>query len=309
MGNAETIARVNRAIAAVAAQQHGVVSRQQLRQLGLTDRTITQRAKSGRLHPVGRGVFSVGHGRIGRHGQMLAAVLACGRWAVVSHGTAAELLGLWDKKGAAVDLIAAGQSGRRVHGIRGHFVPMPEDDEVDVWNGVPCTTASRTLVDLAGVLSEKSLRRLVEQAATLRLLDLQAVDRALQRGRRRGAPGLRAVLADWRTEDEQLPRLRSPLEARLFAALNRAGLPLPQCNVRLLVDGHRFEIDFLWQVQRLVIETDGQLSHHTTAAFHRDRFRDQVLAAAGYRTARVTWDQMEAEPQAVISRIRRMLGG
>lgn len=302
-------AGVNHAIAAVATQQHGVVSRQQLRQLGLTDRAITQQAKSGRLHPVAPGVFSVGHGGIGRHGQMLAAVLACGNRAVVSHGTAAELLGLWEKKGATVDLIAAGQSGRGVTGVRRHFVPTPEDDEVDVCDGVPCTTASRTLVDQAGVLGEKSLRRLVEQAATLRLLDLQAIDRVLQRGRRRGAPGLRAILADWRTEDERLPRLRSPLEARLFAALSRAALPLPQCNMRLVVDGHRFEVDFLWRDQRLVIETDGQRSHHTTVAFRRDRFRDQILMAAGYRTARVTWDQMEAEPRAVISRIRRMLTG
>ncbi len=238
---------------------------------------------------------------------MLAAVLACGDGTVVSHGSAAELLGLWDKRSLVIDVIAPGQSGRKIQGVRRHYVRMPGQDEVEVRDGIPCTTASRTLVDMAGGLGEWSLRRLVEQAATLRLLDVRGVDRVLRRGCRCGAPRLRAILAAWRSEDERLPRLRSPLEARLLAALVEAGLPPPQCNAEISIDGHRFEIDFLWRERRLVIETDGEQSHRTRAAFRHDRWRDQVLAAAGYRTARVTWSHIEDELAATIARIQRML--
>jgi len=85
------------------------------------------------------------------------------------------------------------------------------------------------------------------------------------------------------------------------------GLPRPGCNVRLQIDGHWLEVDLLWEEQRLAIETDGEETHGTRAAFQRDRWRDQLLVAAGYRTARVTWEQVRDEPSAVINRIARML--
>jgi hypothetical protein len=115
------------------------------------------------------------------------------------------------------------------------------------------------------------------------------------------------LLAPWRSEDESPPRLRSALEARLLAAVVEAGLPRPQSNVVLQIDGNHLEVDLLWDEQRLVVETDGQETHRTPVAFHRDRWRDQVLTAAGYRTARVTWDQMEDEPAETLARIQRML--
>jgi very-short-patch-repair endonuclease len=281
-------------VAAVAERQHGVVSTRQLRTLGLTDQMIATRVASGALHPVFRGVFAVGHPGIDRRGRLLAAALACGDGSVISHGSAAELLGLWDVKSALVDLIARGQSGRKIDGVRWHRVRMPGADEVTVCEGILCTTASRTLVDLAGKLRRKSLARLVEQAAVLRLLDVEGVDRMLARGRRLGAGQLRAILAPWRG-GQQLPRLRSGLEARLLAAVLKAGLPRPRCNAQLQVEGQHLEVDFLWAEQRLVIETDGAQFHETPTTFRRDRWRDQLLTAAGYRTARVTWSQLEDE--------------
>jgi hypothetical protein len=163
------------------------------------------------------------------------------------------------------------------------------------------------LVDLAGSLGEKSLRRLVEQAAVLRVLDVACVDRVLARGRRRGAPGLREILGPWRNENEKTPRLRTLLEARVLPALVVAGVPPPKCNVKLRIDRHLLEVDLLWEEQRLAIETDGEETHRTRAAFQHDRWRDQVLMAAGYRVARITWRQLENEPAPVIARIRRML--
>lgn len=240
---------------------------------------------------------------------MLAAVLASGERAVLSHGSAAELLGLWDKRPVPVDVIAPSQSGRKIQDIRWHNVRRPLPDEIEARDEIPCTTVSRTLVDMAGRTSRASLRRLVEQAAVLRQLDVREVDRVLERGRRRGAPNLRAVLDVWRPLDERKPILRSPLEAKLLPVLLESGVPRPECNVKLRIDsGRPVEIDMLWRDQRLAIESDGEETHGTRAAFQSDRQRAQRLVAAGYRVAGVTWRQAEDETSAVVERIRRMLG-
>jgi very-short-patch-repair endonuclease len=238
---------------------------------------------------------------------MLAAALACGAKTVVSHGSACELIGLWDVQPTLVDVIPPNWSGRAIDGIRWHRVRFPEGAEVEERKGVPCTSPSRTLVDMAGRSGWTSLRRLVEQAAILGLLDVHEVDRILALGRRRGAPRLRAILSPWRNTTERRPKLRSRLEARLLPRLISEGLPSPRCNVNLQVYGHWLEVDMLWEKQRLAIETDGEETHATPAAFQRDRWRDQLLVASGYRTARITWLQVRDEPTAVVSRIARML--
>lgn len=239
---------------------------------------------------------------------MLAAVLACGDGTVLSHGSAAELLGLWDKRPMPVDVIAPRRAGRKIQDIRWHNVRRPLPDEVEVRDEILCTTVSRTLVDMSGRTSRASLRRLVEQAAVLRELNVREVDRVLARGRRRGAPNLRAVLEVWRTDDERRPVLRSPLEAKLLPVLLESGVPCPECNVKLRIDGGTpVEIDMLWRDQRLAIEADGEETHGTRAAFQSDRRRAQRLVAAGYRVAGVTWRQAEDETSAVVARIKRML--
>ncbi|HEY6550162.1 MAG TPA: DUF559 domain-containing protein [Solirubrobacterales bacterium] len=238
---------------------------------------------------------------------MLAAALACDEDTVVSHGSAAELLGLWDKQLPVIHVIPPDWSGRKVPGIRWHRVRLPLLDEIEVRNGITCTTTSRTLTDMAGTSSWVQLRRLVEQAAILRQLDVDEIDLILSRGRRRGAPRLRTILAGWRGTAERRPQIRSRLEARLLPLLIEEGLPVPKTNVKLNVDGNRFEIDLLWQEQLLAIETDGEETHGTRVAFQRDRKRDQILVAAGYRTARITWRQVVDEPTAVANRIARML--
>lgn len=238
---------------------------------------------------------------------MLAATLACESGTILSHGSAAELLGLWDKQLPVIHVIPPDWSGRKIPGIRWHRVRPPDLDEVIVRNRVLCTTVSRTLVDMAGQSGSGQLRRLVEQAAILRQLEIEEIELVLSRGQRRGAARLRAILRPWRGTAERRPRLRSRLEARLLPRLIEEGLPAPRCNAKLQIDGHRLEIDMLWQEQRLAIETDGEETHGTEAAFQRDRWRDQLLVAAGYRTARITWRQVQDEPIAVVNRIARML--
>lgn len=307
MGGIERTASLNHAIGGLAKRQHGIVSRRQLRELGIGDSTITARMASGYLHPLFREAFAVGHPAITRRGRMLAAVLACEQGTVLSHGSAAELLGLWDKTLPVFHVIPPDWSGRKIPDIRWHRVRLPLPDEVEVRDGIPCTTISRTIVDMAGTSGWGQLRCLVEQAAIMRQLDVDGIDLVLSRGRRRGAPRLRAILAAWRGTAEPRPKVRSRLEARLLPRLIEEGLPTPRTNVKLHVEGRGLEVDLLWDEQRLVIETDGEETHGTSAAFQRDRWRDQLLTAAGYRIARVTWAQVRDEPSAVVSRIARML--
>lgn len=294
-------------IAKLAQRQHGVVSTGQLRAAGLSDEMISTRVADGTLHRVFRGAHAVGHRAIGRRGRMLAAVLACGEEAVLSHGSAAELLGLWDRQQAVIHVIPPKWTGRKIDGVRWHGVRYPAEDEVTVVDGISCTTASRTLVDIAGSVGAKTLRHLIEGAAVRRLLKVHEVDEILARGRRRGARQLRVALIPWRSGGGEVPVLRSRLEARLFPALIEAGLPRPLCNHPLVLEGRRIEVDMLWEGQRLAIETDGEETHGTRDAFERDRDRDQRLAVAGYRTARVTWRQVEDDLSAVVERIARML--
>jgi very-short-patch-repair endonuclease len=307
MDGTKRTASLNYRIGDLAGQQHGVVSRRQLRARGIEDSTITLRIASGYLRPLFRETFAVGHSAIPKQGRLLAAVLACEEGTVLSHGSAAELLGLWERQLPVVHVIPPDWSGRKIDGIRWHRVRLPDADEVEIKDGVPCTTVSRTLVDMAGWMGWSSMRRLVEQAAILRQLDVEEIDRILSLGRRRGAPRLRRTLAPWRGTREERPVLRSRLEARLLPLLIEEGLPAPRTNVKLRVDGQRLEVDLLWEEQRLAIETDGEETHGTQAAFQRDRWRDQLLVAAGYRTSRITWQQMRDEPDAVVSRIARML--
>ncbi len=226
---------------------------------------------------------------------------------MLSHGSAAELLGLWDKQLPVMHVIPPDWSGRKIGGIRWHRVRLPLPEEIEIRDGITCTTISRTIVNMAGESGWGQLRRLVEQAAVMRRLDAGEIDLVLSRGRRRGAPRLRTILAPWRETREERPVVRSRLEARLLPRLIEEGLPAPRTNVKLCIDGHPFEIDLLWDEHRLAIETDGEETHGTRVAFQRDRKRDQILTAAGYRTARVTWAQVRDEPNAVVNRIARML--
>ncbi|HET7454625.1 MAG TPA: DUF559 domain-containing protein [Solirubrobacterales bacterium] len=171
------------------------------------------------------------------------------------------------------------------------------------------TTAARTLVDLAGMLRLPDLRKVVGRAAIRRKLDLQAVDIAIYNAKgRRGLKKLELALIPYRTKDGKVPDVRSDFETLVLPQLLDMGLPRPSTNAPLHVDGERFLVDFFWEKERVVVETDGRETHETPTAFQDDRRRDQFLVAAGYRVLRITWDQLHGERQAVLRRVSRALG-
>jgi uncharacterized protein DUF559 len=254
-------------------------------------------------------VYTVGHRSISRYTHLRAAVLACGEGAVVSHLTAAAVHKLWDKWPVSIDVTVPIEAGRKIDGIRCRRCRYPEPEEVEVRQGVAITTVARTLVDLAGILSSKTLRKAVGRAAILRKLDLQAVDIAIYNAkRRRGLKALELALIPYRAKDGKVPDVRSDFETLVLPDLIEMGLPRPECNAPLHIEGERFLVDFLWAHQRVIVETDGRETHETPDAFQSDRRRDQFLAAADYRALRITWHQIHGEREAVLARVARTLG-
>ena len=186
-------------------------------------------------------------------------------------------------------------------------MPYPARSEWAYLHGIPCTTAARTIVDLAGTYGEDELRDAVERAATERKLDLAAIDAILASGpRRRGAPCLRRVLNDWRpvAETARYATFRSLFEAKLLPLVAAAGLPLPRFNVPVQTAERILEVDLLWEYARFVVEADSRKHHGIEVAFERDHRRNRELFAAHYGVLPVTWREVEEEADAVLTTIR-----
>jgi very-short-patch-repair endonuclease len=291
-------------IAQFAARQHGVVAAWQLHAIGLSDDQVALRAEVGWLHQLHRGVYAVGHRRLTEHGRWSAAVLACGPGAVLSHHSAAALWRLRPARDdAVVDVTIPTRAGRRRR--RGIAVHRPRSfvaGETMVHEDIPVTAPARTLLDLAAVLPRRAVERAIDEAARLRLCNHDDLARIVFEGpARAGRRRLRAVLG---SHSIGSTLTRSELEERFLALCRRRALPHPEVNVPLL----DYTVDFHWPDAGLVVELDGQASHGTRAAFHRDRDRDSHLAAHGFRTLRFTWWDVVARPAVVAHRVVRVLG-
>lgn len=231
----------------------------------------------------------------------MAAVLACGRGAVVSHRSAAALLGLLDEGPVVIDVIAPPSRGRKIDGIRFHRVRPPRLEETGTMRGIPCTSPARTLVDLAGVVGEWTLRSAFERAARREWLDLAAIEASID-PRRRGMKVLLALIEEWRGAAPLLGKrgkLKSPLEAKVLPLLVQRDLPPPLFNAPVQIANGRIEVDFLWPNHRFALEADSRDFHGTAVAFERDRWRDRELMRAGYSVLRVTSLQAEREAEAI----------
>ena len=292
----------------MAARQHGVISRRQLRALGMSDAAISRATSTGRLHPVFRGVHALGHPRVGERGRLMAAALACGDGAAISHRSAAALLGLLDKGPVVIDVIAPPSRGRRIDGIRFHRVRPPRRDEVGTASGIPCTSPARTLVDLAGTVGDRTLRSCFERAAQRKSLDVPAIEASMDPGRR-GNRSLRRLVDEWRRAAPIAGKgpLRSPLEAKILPLVLVRDLPAPLLNAPVEIANGRIEVDFLWPEHRFALQADSRDFHATPIAFERDRWRDRELMRAGYSSLRVTHHQATTEAAAIAETIAARL--
>lgn len=292
---------VEERIAGLAARQHGLATRSQLLGIGLTGAQVRSRVRTKRFRELQRGVYLVTGVRMPRSREM-AAALACGPGAVVSHRSAAALLGLLPHPGksAPVDVTVPGSDRGRRPGVRAHRVIQLDPDEVAEADGIPITSAPRTVLDLARVLRGRELERALTRAERKELTSrTELLSLVARQPGRRGIRGLRALLLD----EGRRAVTRSEAEERFLVLVRRAQLPAPEVNV--VVGG--YEIDFLWRGERLAVEVDGFAYHSSKATFESDRRRDASLSARGLRVVRITWRQITHEPEAMLVRLAQAL--
>ena len=297
------------AVSALAARQHGVVSVAQLLEIQRTRRMIARRVACGWLHRIHHGVYAVGHANISREGHWMAAVLACGPGAVLSHRSAAAHLGIRSTSAAWVEVSSPGRAGHSRHGIRVHSGETLAATDVRVVDAIRCTTVERTIFDLSAVLDRDALELALHRAESRgSSLDFGALAGLLERlPGRRGTARLRALLG--RPAELTDARAKSMMERRFLGLCRKALLPLPHLNawIPLPIPAGGLEVDFTWPDRRLAVETDSATFHGTTRARRNDPARDRALMLAGWRVARYTWWDITAEPQRVASEVRALL--
>ncbi len=294
---------LDRLVGDLAEAQHGLVARYQLLELGMGAGAIEDRLARGLLRRALRGVYAVGHARTDLRARWMAAALNAGPGAVLSHRSAAALWGLLPARRIDPEVTRSKRTRLRP-GVRIHQSTLRED-EVSAVDRIPVTSLSRTLVDLAAVSTRQQVEQAFNEAEVRGLTDRLSVPELLERRpRREGARLLRAILA---SDDHSRGITRKELERRFAALLDSTDLPKPRRNAHIAIDGQFFEVDCLWVEQRLIVELDGRAVHGTAMAFECDRRKDRVLIAEGWRVTRVTWQQLDGEPDAVIVDLRRAL--
>jgi very-short-patch-repair endonuclease/predicted transcriptional regulator of viral defense system len=285
-------------IAGLAERQHGVVALRQLRALSLSASGVRKRVARGYLHRVHRGVYAVGRPGLTKNGRLMAAVLAYGPDAVLSHRSAAGIWGLRPDNRPNVEVSIPRGGIRPRPGIDVHASGTLTPDDVTVHDGIPVTTVARTLVDLGDVANRRAVETAVEQAEVLRLFDQHAIEQAIRRASNRQGPALLTSVLEDLARGQTLTE--SELEEAFLAIVREAGLPDPEANTWMtLPDGTPARIDFLWRPQRLAVEIDGHPFHRTRQSRERDARRDQLMRLAGYEPLRFTGRQVSEDRQWV----------
>lgn len=293
---------LDREIARLALGQHGVVARRQLLGMGMGSGAIDLRLERGRLHELHRGVYVVGVRRVSQRGRWMAAVLASGLEAVLSHRSAARLWRLIPPAAERIEVTAPGRQVRR-EGIKAHRSRLREDEWL-AWDGIPVTSPFRTIFDLAAVVKMRELERAFHEAEAREVTDRVSLPVLLERyPGRRGSKDLRALLR----ARGPIGITRNDFEEAFVALVDRFGLRRPRMNAPLAVRGRFFEIDALWEGQRVAVELDSREIHGTHKKFESDRQRDRILVAEGWRTMRITWRQLKREPEAIAADLRSAL--
>jgi very-short-patch-repair endonuclease len=292
----------------LAARFHGVVSRAELLGVGIPMHAFEYRLKRGRLHLLFDGVYRVGP-VAAPHEREAAALLACGPrrngepGGVLSHTSAARLWGLTLAQTAHADAIdvTVGRYRRPSAGLRLHRVTHLHPDDVTLLDGLTVTTPARTIADMASIVNGRTLEQMLAFAEREGLSSMKTVLATIDRlPRRKGIRRLRELC----TAADAPSLTRSDAEARFLALARKGQLPPPKTNVQVL----GYEVDALWRAEKLIVEVDGFAFHSSRDAFERDRVRDSQLGAHGYRVMRVTWKQLQEEPEAVLVRVALALG-
>jgi hypothetical protein len=282
------------------ARQYGVFALWQVRATGLTENAVQKRCRAGRLHRIHRGVYAlVPRSLLSREGHWLAAVLACGPGAALSHRSAAHLHGLRATSRERIDVIVPGGRECRHAGIDAHRSRHLMDDDLTILSSIPVTTFARTALDLAAVVEQRAVERVIEEAVDRGVFDLWAINDQLERNPKHpGAPSLRAALAP-----DRAGLTDSELEELFVSIWWPTGLPRPR--TRFHIDpgdgGRLIRADFAWPEAKFDLEIDGSRYHAPARRRRRDYRRDQRLKRARWEVLRVGDDQLNDEPAGVVA--------
>lgn len=290
------------AIRSLAERQHGVVDHRQLLELGVGDGLIFRRQEAGLLIPLHRGVYALAHRRMTREERWMAAVLACGPGAVLSHFSAGRLWGLCGSSGRVEVLRQSGgfrPGGHR--GVRLHQTRRLHRYEVTIQRGIPVATMERVLLDLAGKRDSKQLERMLVQAYKRDGFSWSRFGRITTR--RRGCKGVGRLRRIALEVNPEALETRSDSEIDFLALWREESTLTPVVNV--LVEGHL--VDFLWPAQKVIVETDSWSHHGDRPTFEGDRQRDVDLIAAGYQVYRTTYKMLQRNPDPFLENVRRAL--
>ncbi len=303
------LAFLDRAVSELALRQHGVFGLHQLRELGLAPAAVRARCATGRLHRIHRGVYSlVPRELLKREGLYMAAVLACGPGAVLSHRSAARLHELRNYGYYRVEVTVPGRSTRTHSGVVVHRSTTLSKPDVTVVNHIPVTTLARTLFDIAELVTARQLERAFDQADIMQLLDLNEINDQLARNPNR--PAGKAVRHLLQTHYIGSTPTDNDFEDAFLALTRSLGLPDP--TPQFYVDPGDGEppmrVDFAWPDRKIAVETDGNRTHGTRNAFESDRRRDQRLIAAGWTVIRTTWRQLTQRPHELGPVLLKLLG-
>jgi hypothetical protein len=285
-------------------RQDGVMATEHLVDAGLSRSGICKRARRGALHRIYPGVYAVGNPLLGLRGRWRSAVYACGTDAVLSHRDAGMLFGLLRSTRPSIDITAPTQQGRTLDGIDLHGATLHPRDRGE-HQGLPCTSPSRTALDLAAVLGPRPFERVYEQGWLLNLFDMRALEDVLSRSS--GHHGARRLAQQMQRQNGRT-LTRSELEELFLSLVDQADIPRPELNVDIPVPGEEINVDCVWRAQRLVVELDSRRYHlENPGAFTRDRRRDRLLRLAGWDPVRFTDEELEYSPDEVIATVTDLL--
>jgi very-short-patch-repair endonuclease len=286
------------ALAELAAVQFGVVTSTRLAELGFSTSAISRMVASGRLVRLYRGVYAVGHDRLLVRGHWLAAVLACGEEAVLSHREGATLSDLRYCDRTRIDVTVPGRARHGQKGIQIHRVRHLHTDEMTEIDGIRVTTVARTLLDLCDVIHPGQVRRAFEKEERMQALDYRAL-RAVAEGAH-GRHALKVFLPLIAEDHSTAARAKSDLEARFLDFIRERQLPMPVVNG--VVGG--YEVDIHWPGTKLIIELDSWAFHRSKRSFHGDRAKWLDLRSQDFDVLTVTDPLLKSQPSRIATAIR-----
>lgn len=293
----------DRRLSGLAVERHRIVSTRALAALGFSPTRVSQRVAEGRLTRLHRGVYLVGPGRPSLRGKWLAAVIACGDGAAMSHRHGAMLWDMRRTDRASVDVTVPGSARRKHDGITVHRTRSLHSDDITVIDGIPVTSPERTLLDLAEVVSPHQLQRAYEQAEKLRIIDHAKLRALVERSN--GRRGLKHLLPLLDYDPTPATEAWSELERLFHDLVRESGLPPYQRNVA--VDGDLSPVDAYWPDARLVVELQSYEHHSGKDAFERDHEKRARLMAAGHAVLTLTHAQVTGEATEMVATIEALL--